>query len=163
MVNVFQTDKEEWDAFFAEMYPRWLAWLKANGTSVDAIEEYDSTEGVRCLPARYDRGGVRKTVLVPVSTLSKNADQAATEAKKATEDMRLALERLQSVTDRFTTLCDNPPKIDGDTRTWWVYDEELKQYVDTKISIEFPDDSIVIDKEYFNDINIPTSDKEEDK
>lgn len=71
MATPFQTSKAEWDAFFAEMQPRYLEWLKANGTSVDNIETYDSVVGVKTLPARYDLGGVRKTVLVPFTAIAR--------------------------------------------------------------------------------------------
>lgn len=71
MSTPFQTSKAEWDAFFAEMQPRLLEWLKSNGTSVDKIETYESTVGVKSLPARYELGGVRKTVLVPLAALTR--------------------------------------------------------------------------------------------
>lgn len=89
MAMPIQTTNEEWDAFFAEMHPRLLEWLKVNGISVDSIETYDSVVGVKTLPARYDLGGVRKTVLVPLTAIARelgNPDFATTELDFATAE-----------------------------------------------------------------------------
>lgn len=100
MSNSTITKKEEWDAIAAEFHPYFLEYLKKKGTSVDSIEEYRSLEGVRCLPARLELGGVRKTVLVPVSILCKDALDAADNANRAAQGADEATARADQATDR---------------------------------------------------------------
>lgn len=128
MNNILQTTKAEWNAFFEEMAPRWLRWLKDNGTSVDSIEVYSPADyaefakRVRSLPARYDWEGVRKTVLVPVEILSRDAYNAKQEADKAAEEAREATKKADQAADSANkaaalaeTAFDDLDQIKGET------------------------------------------------
>lgn len=88
MSNSTITKKEEWDAIAAQFYPYFLKWLERSGTSVDEIEEYNSIEGVRSLPARLDLGGVRKNVLVPLRVLTEHTEDSALDARAAAAGAR---------------------------------------------------------------------------
>lgn len=107
------TQKEEWTAFFDAMFPQWTDYLRSKGTNVDSIETYNPAdysefaERVKSLPARYSYQGVRKTVLVPVELLSRDAYKAAEEAKGATEDTRKATEEANKATQTANTAATN--------------------------------------------------------
>lgn len=85
-MGVVQTNQRELEAFYAAALPGFLEYVRAHGTNVGAIEIATTLEGITSLPARYLLGGVEKTVLAPLSLLTKDVDaniQACVEATVA--------------------------------------------------------------------------------
>lgn len=124
MSNPSITKKEEWDAMAQEFYAYFLNWLKANGTSVDEIEEYNSLVGVKSLPARLDLGGVRKNVLIPIKILTKlqddaseNADSSADKANQAALNANVAADKANSAADRANEASDQLESIISDVES----------------------------------------------
>lgn len=101
----YQTQKEEWEEMAKNFYPYFCEYLRSKATPIDGIEVYAPTDYeefaqcVKSLPARYDRQGVRKTVLVPVEILSRDAKKAAEEAIAATEQTRKATAEANTARD----------------------------------------------------------------
>lgn len=88
MGNPSLTTREEYAAFAQIFAPYFLQYLRTNATAVDEIETFDPGEDdlppyVKSLPALYNYGGVRKTVLVPVEVLGRDARKAAEEARES--------------------------------------------------------------------------------
>lgn len=105
-----QTNQRELEGFYAEARPGFLEYLQANGSDVDSIELATTLEGVNSLPARMEMGGVVKTVLVPLTLLTKEVDAniatcvaATTAANAAASEASAAAKKVtDSITDIAT-------------------------------------------------------------
>lgn len=103
-----QTKQRELEGFYAEARPGFLEYLQANGSDVDSIELATTLEGINSLPARMEMGGVVKTVLVPLTLLTKEVDAniaacvaATTKANAAASEANAAAKK---VTDAITDI-----------------------------------------------------------
>lgn len=105
-----QTRQTEHEAFYAELMPGFLEYLGRSASDVDSIELATTLEGVNSLPARLDIGGVTKTVLVPLTLLTKEVDAniaacvaATTAANTAASEASAAAKKVtDSITDIAT-------------------------------------------------------------
>ena len=105
-----QTRQTEHEAFYAELMPGFLEYLGRSASDVDSIELATTLEGVNTLPARMDIGGVVKTVLVPLTLLTKEVDAniaacvaATTAANTAASEASAAAKKVtDSITDIAT-------------------------------------------------------------
>ena len=107
-MGVVQTNQRELEAFYAAALPGFLEYVRAHGTNVGAIEIATTLEGITSLPARYLLGGVEKTVLAPLSLLTKDVDaniqacvEATVAANAAASDANAAAKK---VTDAITDI-----------------------------------------------------------
>ena len=107
-MGVFQTNQRELEAFYAAALPGFLEYLRTHGTSVGSVEIATTLEGITSLPARYVLGGVEKTVLAPLSLLTKEVDaqiiacvSATTSANAAASEANAAAKK---VTDAITDI-----------------------------------------------------------
>ena len=107
-MGVVQTNQRELEAFYATALPGFLEYVRAHGTNVGAIEIATTLEGITSLPARYLLGGVEKTVLAPLSLLTKDVDaniqacvEATVAANAAASDANAAAKK---VTDAITDI-----------------------------------------------------------
>ena len=82
MFNV--TNQAELEAFCTYAMPVFLERLKAQAVKVGDIELATTLEGITSLPARQLLGGVEKTVLAPLSLLTKEVDANIAACVKAT-------------------------------------------------------------------------------
>ncbi len=105
-----ETRQRELEAFYATALPGFLEYLRSQGTSVDSIELATDLEGINSLPARLDIGGVQKTVLVPLTLLTREIDAnisacvaATTAANTAASEASAAAKKVtDSITDIAT-------------------------------------------------------------
>lgn len=130
-----QTSREEWMSYFDQFYPYFLEYLKNKATKVDAIEVYNPDTGdakrdyeefaraIKSLPARYDLGGVKKTVLVPLDLLSRDAKAAADEARTATSNANKATQEANDARDKANKAAKDADKAREDFEI--VRDETL--------------------------------------
>lgn len=106
MSTPYQTTKTELDEFCRKLYPYFVDYIRQKATRVDSVEVYDPADydefrdRVKSLPARYEKGGVKKTVLVPVEILSRDAKEAAEGAIEATN-------KANQATHEANLACDN--------------------------------------------------------
>lgn len=84
-----------------------LEYLRSTGTAVDDIETYESLDGVKSLPARYDLGGVKKTVLVPLDLLTLDVRDRIEESKTATERANQAASSAEVASARAERAADD--------------------------------------------------------
>ena len=107
-MGAIQTNQRELEAFYAAALPGFLEYLRTHGTSVGDVEMATTLEGITSLPARYMLGGVEKTVLAPLSLLTKEVDaqiiacvSATTSANAAASEANAAAKK---VTDAITDI-----------------------------------------------------------
>lgn len=110
----FQTSREELEAFYAMALPGFLEYIKRNATSVDRIEMATTLEGIKSLPALMQIGGVEKTVLAPLTLLTKDVDiqienciEATTKANVSASEASAAAKR---VTDAIVDISEQKQK-----------------------------------------------------
>lgn len=111
MSNPTITRKEEYEALAQAFAPYFLQYLRKSATAVDDIETFDPGDGelppyVKSLPARYDYGGVRKTVLVPVEVLGRDARKAAEEARQSATNADRSAAEADLAASRANTAAD---------------------------------------------------------
>lgn len=107
-MGAIQTSQRELEAFYAAALPGFLEYVRTHGTSVGSVELATTLEGITSLPARYLLGGVEKTVLAPLSLLTKDVDiqiaaciEATASANAAASDADAAAKK---VTDAITDI-----------------------------------------------------------
>ncbi len=64
------TNNEEMEAFAAQFYPKFMEYVARRSKNIFDCEVATSTDGLKSLPALYDKDGVRKQVVVPLDLLS---------------------------------------------------------------------------------------------
>lgn len=101
-MGVYQTSQEELQAFYAMALPGFLEYIKNNGTSVDKIEMATTLEGINSLPALMQLGGVEKTVLAPLSLLTKDIDIQIENCIDATENANTSATEASAAAKRVT-------------------------------------------------------------
>ena len=101
-MGVLQTNQRELDAFYAMALPGFLEYLRAHGTSVGDVELATTLEGITSLPARYVLGGVEKTVLAPLSLLTKEVDAQIIACVAATNSANTAASEANAAAKKVT-------------------------------------------------------------
>ena len=101
-MGVFQTNQRELDAFHAAALPSFLEYVRTHGTSVGDVELATTLEGITSLPARYLLGGVEKTVLVPLSLLTKEVDAQIIACVSATNSANAAASEANAAAKKDT-------------------------------------------------------------
>lgn len=97
-----ETRQRELEAFYASALPGFLEYLRSQGTSVDSIELATDLEGINSLPARLDIGGVQKTVLVPLTLLTREIDANISACVAATTAADAAASEASSAAKKVT-------------------------------------------------------------
>lgn len=100
MFNV--TNQAELEAFCAYAMPVFLERLKAQALKVGDIELATTLEGITSLPARQLLGGVEKTVLAPLSLLTKEVDANIAACVKATTAANTAASEANAAAKKVT-------------------------------------------------------------
>lgn len=95
-----QTNQLELESFYAQALPGFLEYLRTHGTDVGEIETASSLDGITSLPALYRVGGVEKTVLAPLSLLSRGVDDEILACQLATEAANTAAAAANSAASR---------------------------------------------------------------
>lgn len=101
-MGVLQTNQRELDAFYAMALPGFLEYLRTHGTSVGDVELATTLEGITSLPARYVLGGVEKTVLAPLSLLTKEVDAQIIACVAATNSANTAASEANAAAKKVT-------------------------------------------------------------
>lgn len=98
MGGAIQTTQEELDQFFAYALPGFLEYVKQHSDRLSTVEKVNSLAGIYSLTAMYMNGGVEKTVLVPLSLLTVDAEHAVQLATDAATLANMATAACESAT-----------------------------------------------------------------
>lgn len=97
-----QTTQAELEAFYAMALPGFLEYIKSHGTSIDKIEMATTLEGIKSLPALMQLGGVEKTVLAPLTLLTKDVDIQIENCIEATTNANVSASEASAAAKRVT-------------------------------------------------------------
>lgn len=79
------TDNEELEALAARLYPKFMEYVARHAKNIFSADLATSLDGIKTMPALYDKDGVQKQVIAPLSLLTKNVDEKIDEAGKAAD------------------------------------------------------------------------------
>lgn len=97
---MIQTSQAELEQFFAFALPEFLKYVKLHSDPIGATEKVNSLEGLYSMPALYSLGGVEKTVIAPLSLLTKDVDEQIDLCKTATQAANEAASNANAATTK---------------------------------------------------------------
>nr|DAM85617.1 MAG TPA: hypothetical protein [Caudoviricetes sp.] len=75
----------EFEALCARLLPKFNEYLQRHSKNIFSCELATSLDGISTMPALYNKDGVQKQVIAPLSLLTKDVDIRIEETKQATE------------------------------------------------------------------------------
>ena len=95
-------NNQEFEALCARLFPKFNEFLLRHSKNIFSCELATSLEGIYTMPALYDKDGVQKQVIAPLSLLTKNVDAQIAELEKATSTANEAASRANTAANNVT-------------------------------------------------------------
>lgn len=92
-------NNQEFEALCARFLPKFSEYLQRHSKNIFSCELATSLDGINSMPALYDKDGVRKQVVAPLSLLTKDVDIQIENLKKATDSANAAASYAKTTAD----------------------------------------------------------------
>lgn len=90
---MYQTNQAENEAFFVEIMPAFLEYVRQHSATVEGVELATSLQGISSMQCLQELGGVVKVVRVPLSMMTYNVQEAEQRANDAADAADMAAGR----------------------------------------------------------------------
>lgn len=111
------TNNEELEAFAAALFPKFMEYLATHSRNIFDCEVATSMDGIKTMPALYDKDGVRKQVVAPQSLLTQDVTAEANTAKEAADAANAAADKANNAataaSDATSNLADEKEAVEA--------------------------------------------------
>ena len=104
-------DNETFEALCARFLPKFNEFLMRRSKNIFSCELATSLDGINSMPALYDKDGVRKQVIAPLTLLTKNIDEEIREVTEATATANNAAEKAEEAARQVTSAIDSTKQL----------------------------------------------------